>query len=168
MVIGFRAAAILKDGSIAKNIRLYALNMKHVPDRKAWNKNSFNARNDINALDIILDNINLELWIIPGNVSRNLTFQRKETQERLANFNNAVSENLSTRWDKVNAGESWIMWDVALIEAIIHPEFATVEKVLTPPENTQREIMMYTSINAEKMRADFWGSYQSLMKKLSK
>lgn len=162
------AAAILQSPDIAKNIRLYALNMKFNLKKKAWNKNSFNARNDVNGLDVILNNKALELWIIPGNVSRNLTFNRKETQEILAGFNNDVSKNLSTRWDKVNAGKSWIMWDVALIEAIIHPEFARVEKVMTPPENTQREIYMYSSIDADKMRLDFWNSYESLMKKLSK
>lgn len=162
------AAAIIHEPAIAKNIRLYALNMKYNEENKAWNKNSFNARNDVNALDIILNNKDLELWVIPGNVSRNLTFSRKETQEILAGFNNDVSKNLSNRWDKVNAGKSWIMWDVALIEAIIHPEFAVVEKVMTPPENIQREIYMYSSIEVDKMRADFWKSYKLLMKNLSK
>ncbi|MDX1285671.1 MAG: nucleoside hydrolase, partial [Draconibacterium sp.] len=160
------AAAILHEPSIAKNIRLYALNMKYNVENKAWNKNSFNARNDVNGLDVILNNIELELWVIPGNVSSNLKFQRKDTQEKLANFNNAISKNLSDRWDAVNAKTQWIMWDVALIEAIIHPEYASVEKTLTPPENIQREIMMYTSIDAKKMRDDFWQSYDKLMKKL--
>lgn len=161
------AAAILKSPGIAKNIRLYSLIMRYQPENNAWNKNSFNARNDINALDLILDNKDLELWVIPGNVSRNLTFQRSETQAKLATFNNDVSKNLSDRWDAVNAGDSWIMWDVALVEAIIHPEFATMEKVLTPPENVQRKINMYTSINVDKMRDDFWKSYERLMEGLN-
>lgn len=162
------AAAILHAPEIAKNIRLYALNMKYDLQKKAWDKNSFNARNDINALDLILNNKDLELWVIPGNVSRKLTFNRKETQKTLAKYNNSISKNLSSRWDKVNAGDSWIMWDVALIEAIIHPEFAEVEKVLTPPENTQRKINMYTDIDASKMRDDFWLNYELLMQKLLK
>lgn len=160
------AAAILKDKSIAKNIRLYALNMKYNFQNKAWNKNSFNARNDLNALDLVLNNADLELWVIPGNVSGKMVFNRKRTQNRLAQYNNEVSKNLSTRWDKVNAGDSWIMWDVALIESVIHPELATVKKVLTPPENTQREINIYTGIDVNAMKKDFWQSYEKLMKKL--
>jgi inosine-uridine nucleoside N-ribohydrolase len=160
------AAAILQDPSIAKNIRLYALIMKYNEENKAWNKNSFNARNDVNGLDLILNNSDLELWVIPGNVSGKFKFQRKETQEKLAEYNNEVSKNLSTRWDKVNAKHEWIMWDLALIEAIIHPEYAKVEKVSTPPENVQRKINMYTWINTKKMEDDFWQSYEKLMKKL--
>lgn len=162
------AAAILKDKNIAKNIRLYALNMKYDLQNKVWNKNSFNARNDLNALDLILNNTDLELWVMPGNVSGKMVFNRRETQNRLAKYNYEVSKNLSARWDHVNAADTWIMWDVALIEAIIHPEFATVEQVLTPPENTQRKINMYTNIHVDKMKADFWNSYELLMKNLTK
>ncbi|QIA08339.1 nucleoside hydrolase [Draconibacterium halophilum] len=60
------AAAILTEPSIAKNIRLYALTMKYDLEKKVWNKNSFNARNDLNALDIVLNETTLELLIIPG------------------------------------------------------------------------------------------------------
>lgn len=160
------AAAILQDPSIAKNIRLYALNMKYNIENKAWNKNSFNARNDVNGLDLILNNTELELWVIPGNVSGSFKFQRNNTQNRLAKYNNDVSKNLSTRWDKVNAQHEWTMWDLALVEAIIHPEYAKVEKVSTPPENVQRKINMYTWIDTKKMEDDFWQSYKKLMKKL--
>jgi len=60
----------------------------------------------------------------------------------------------------------WTMWDLALVEAIIHPEYAKVKKVLTPPENVQRKINMYTWIYTRKMEDDFWQSYKKLMKKL--
>ncbi|WP_319592393.1 nucleoside hydrolase [uncultured Draconibacterium sp.] len=161
------AAAILTAPSIAKNIRLYALTMKYDLEKKVWNKNSFNARNDLNALDIVLNQTELELFIIPGQVSQKLTFDRADTQKRLARYKNEVSKNLSDRWDKVNAGNSWIMWDLALIEAILHPEFATLEKGLTPPENIQREINIYSKIDANAMRKDFWKAYKKLMKRMN-
>ncbi len=160
------AAAILKDASIAKNVSLYILSMKYDVRTKIWNKSEFNARNDINALDLVLNNPDLELTVIPAEVSGQLMFDRKETQSRLAKYNNGVSKNLSTRWDKVNAGESWKMWDLALVEAIIHPEFATLEKGVPPPENKQREINVYTAINVQKMKDDFWESFEKLMGKL--
>ncbi|MCG6187970.1 nucleoside hydrolase [Maribellus maritimus] len=160
------AAAILAEPDIAKNIHLHILSMKYDPETGVWNKNEFNARNDLNALDIVLDCTDLELSIISGQVSGQLVFERKETQKRLSVYNNKISQNLLTRWDFVNAGERWIMWDLALIESIIHPELAKTEMVLTPPENLQRKVEVYTDIDEKKMEADFWESYQRLMEKL--
>lgn len=150
------AAALLKDPSIAENIRLFALNMKYSEEYDAWDKNSFNARNDVNGLDLILENEDLELYIIPGNVSRRLTFQREETLERLNEWDHPTVEILERRWDEVSAGDSWIMWDLALVEAIIHPEWATFETVAAPPENGGREIYMISDIDEDQMRDEFW------------
>ncbi len=149
------ASAILQDPGLAKNIRLYALTMK-LTESGAWNKNSFNARNDINGLDILLSNGDLEIFVIPGNVSRTLTFRRAETLEKLSEWEHPVSEILADRWDEVSAGESWIMWDLALVEAVIHPEWATIEKMHVPPENGERLINVYTDIDEDNMRSEFW------------
>ena len=157
------AGAILTEPEIAKNIHLYILSMKYDPATGIWNKNEFNARNDLNALDIVLDCTDLELSVISGQVSGQMIFERKKTQARLSEFNNKISQNLSERWEFVNAGERWIMWDLALIESIIHPELAKTEMVLTPPENVQRKVEVYTDIDEEKMEADFWKSYKRLM-----
>ena len=45
-----------------------------------------------------------------------------------------------------------------MIYAITNPELATQTKVMTPDWCTQREIDLYTSIDAPKMRAKFWES----------
>jgi len=150
------AAALLQEPSIAENIRLFSLLMRYDEEYNAWNKNSFNARNDINGLDLILDNEQLELYIIPGNVSRTLTFQREETLERLSEWEHPTVDILERRWDEVSAGDSWIMWDLALVEAIIHPEWATFESVAAPPENGSREIYMISDIDEDQMRNEFW------------
>ena len=153
------AAAILTDSTIARNIRLYALNMKLDLEKKAWNKNSFNARNDTNGLDVLLNCRDLELYLMPGNVSKSLVFDRKKSLAKLADEDNATSRILAQRWDEVGSQTTHIMWDVALIEALLHPEFATLEKISTPPENVERDIMVYTAIEADKMEADFWESF---------
>ena len=48
------------------------------------------------------------------------------------------------------------MWDVAIVEAIIQPEMATLETFMSPPENTPRQIGIYTAIDTNAMHADFW------------
>ncbi|MEM8865797.1 MAG: hypothetical protein AAGF31_09675 [Planctomycetota bacterium] len=51
-----------------------------------------------------------------------------------------------------------IMWDVALIQALIHPEWATVIQAPTPPENTPRKVTLYREIDADAMRDDYWNT----------
>lgn len=48
------------------------------------------------------------------------------------------------------------MWDLALIEAMLRPDLATEVEVMTPPENTQRKVWMYDSIDTKGMRKDYW------------
>lgn len=158
------AAAILLDPGIIPNIRLLALTMKYDTEKKAWNKNSFNARNDHNGLDVILDQEDLELWVIPGNVSRQMVFERKPTLKKLSKNKTQLDKLLARRWDEVSAKDTWIMWDLALIEALIYPDMAEVTEMMTPPENTQRKIKVYTGIDVERMKEDFWKSYFSLIK----
>ena len=160
------AAAILTDSTIAPNIRLYTLNMKMDMDQRVWNKNSFNARNDTNGLDVLLNCRELEMYIMPGNVARPLVFDRKTSEQKLipsggADSTSAVNNILAQRWEETGRGahSEHIMWDVALIEAIIHPELATLEELPTPPENVDRTLKVYTDIEAERMRADFWESF---------
>ena len=160
------AAAILTNKSIAKNIKLYILAMKYDHDKKVWNKNEFNARNDLNGLDVVLDCTDLELLVMNTTTAGKLVFEREDTKTRISNYNNDVGRNLLDQWAFRKTSKTWVMWDVALVEAIIHPEFATIEKGTTPPENVQREIKIYTNIDTEKMKTDFWESYDRVMKRI--
>ncbi|MCF8227258.1 MAG: nucleoside hydrolase [Bacteroidales bacterium] len=154
------AAAILHAPEIANKLRVFILNMKYDVTTGAWNKNSFNARNDINGLDVLLDNKALELIVMPGNVARELTFTREDTRKRLSDCPGKLSDILWERWDHVRAGDTWIMWDLALVQAILNPEYATIIYGPSPPENTGGKIGIYTDIDADKMRKDFWRTYQ--------
>ncbi|MDZ7721274.1 MAG: nucleoside hydrolase [candidate division KSB1 bacterium] len=156
------AAAVLRDSSIVPSIRLYALTMKYDVERHVWNKNSFNANNDRNGLDVVLNTRGLELVIMPGNVSRELVFERERTLKKLGLIDVSVTEIFKRRWDEVSAGESWIMWDLALIEAVLHPELAVLETRTTPPENTPRPVSVYLDIDETKMKQSFWRTLKTL------
>jgi hypothetical protein len=54
------------------------------------------------------------------------------------------------------------MWDLALVEALIRPELAHEIQVKTPPENTQRKVWMYDSIQPQAMRDDYWKAATSV------
>jgi len=53
------------------------------------------------------------------------------------------------------AKASWVMGDIALIEAIARPDLAKAATVNAPPENLQRPISVWVEIDAAGMREDF-------------
>ena len=150
------ASAVTTAPDIAPNIRCYLLGMRYDFSKAAWDKSEFNARNGINGLNELLNNEQIELVVMPANVAQQLQFEREKSLNKLADSNSKSAPILARRWDEVNAENSWIMWDLALVEAIIQPKLATLTKRLTPPENTTRFIQVYQKIDAEKMEAAFW------------
>jgi len=54
---------------------------------------------------------------------------------------------------------------LALVQAIARPELATEAEVMPPPENKQRKIFAYTSVNAAAMNADWWELVSKLQRK---
>jgi inosine-uridine nucleoside N-ribohydrolase len=150
------ASAILMDSSIIPKLDCYIMGLKYDPFKRAWNKNEFNARNDLDAMDIILNAKDLDLTVMTATVAGELKFQKKETFEKLrdkGNIWNWLLQNWENNWPE---NQEWIMQDVALIEAILHPKFATLKEIYTPPENTRRKIRIYTKIKTEAMIKDYW------------
>ncbi|MFK7932735.1 MAG: nucleoside hydrolase [Saprospiraceae bacterium] len=150
------ATAVITAPEIASNIRVHLLGMRYDFTKAAWDKSEFNARNGINGLNELLNNKQVEMIVMPSNIAQSLQFQRKKSQTNLAESNSKAAPILSRRWDEVNAEESWIMWDLALMEAMINPQFAKLTKRLTPPENTTRFIQVYRDIDTAAIEAAFW------------
>ena len=140
------ASALLQAPDIAGIIRVYALGMQYNIATGAWDKNEFNARNDLNALDQVLSNEQVELFVMPASTAAALTLAQETTAAELDRYRHPVTQLLKNRWDDVHAGKEWIMWDLALMEAILHPEWATIKVVSGPPENGGREVSVFTHI----------------------
>jgi len=158
------ASAIALDSSIAKHIECYLLGAKYNYQKKYWDKSEFNIRNDLNAFDYLLNNPNVALIIMPISTAQPFRFERDALYAVLTN-KNPVLNHLKQRWEETNP-ESTIrtLWDVALVLAYQKPKFVTVKKVLTPPENTQRLVKVYTEIDESKMKQYYWNSLKSLKK----
>ena len=150
------AAAIIRAPDIAGRLDLWWLGTKYDVGTHVWNKNSFNARNDINALDYLLNREDVALTIMPGMVAQQLMFQRETSLACLAASDLPVAEPLATRWDFVSAGREWTMWDLALTLAVTHPDWATIETRAAPPENTRETVRVVTGIDAPAMERHFW------------
>ena len=150
------ASAILLDSSIIEKLDCYISGLKYDPFRKAWNKNEFNTRNDLDAMDLILNIKSLEITVLPVTVSEKLIFQKSEMVEQMTNKANIWDYLLKYLETDSTGMQHLVMNDVALIEAIVHPKYATIREFYGPPENTRRKIRVYTNIKAESMIKDFW------------
>jgi hypothetical protein len=64
----------------------------------------------------------------------------------------------STQWQHHHSpdAEERIIWDLAMVQALMNPAWATERKVKTPPENRPRQIWVYTDIDEASMVADWW------------
>ena len=150
------ASALALAPDIKDRIRAYVLGFQYDADREIWNKDEFNIRRDLNAANYLLNLEGLELHIMPTSTAGQYRWPRDSTFARLERAG-PIGEYLKQRWiDHGPQAEAWTMWDVALLQAFLHPEWASEIKVTTPPENVQREVWIYTDIDEATMGDDYW------------
>ena len=157
------ASAILQDPSIIPNITVSYIGFWHDVAQNVFDKKEFNSGNDTLAVEVLLNAKGLDFDVMTATTCQHLVFDRAEVEQRLRHTGE-LGEYLLQRWDTYERWwtkedpekKKWIMWDVAIIEALAHPELAVKEAFLTPPENTSRSIEAYTSIEVPEMIDDFW------------
>jgi inosine-uridine nucleoside N-ribohydrolase len=159
------AAAILKDSTIASEIRLYCLLMQYDVKGKIWNKNEFNARSDLDALDILLDNQDLEIYFLPSNISRTIELTKRETDNYLTRRTSIETYLKDYSEDLFQQDEEIIAPSLALVEIILNPDFVKKEQVLPPPENKKHFVYVYSKVNSEMIKADFWAATLKFFRK---
>lgn len=161
------ASAILLDPSIVPKIQVHYLGFWHTPSTNLYNKKEFNSGNDTLAVNFLLDHPSLDLSVMTATTSQHLVFEKKVVDEILKG-RGGIHDYLVNRWESYDRWwteedpekAKWIMWDVAIIEALAHPEWTTIQTFLTPPDNTQRNIKIHTAIDINEMEADFWQHLQ--------
>lgn len=163
------ASAILEDPSIIPKLKVHYLGFWHNVETNMYDKKEFNSGNDPKAVEILLNTEGLDFTIMTATTSQHLVFTKAEVDANLKN-RGGVYDYLINRWETYERWwtkedpekSSWIMWDVAIIEALARPEFSKTETFLTPKENAQRLINIHTKIDVENMKTDFWQSLNKL------
>lgn len=149
------ASAVKIAPDIIPKIEAYLLGFRYDLKRDVWDKNEFNIRRDLNAANYLLNLEGLSLHVMPVTVAIDLRFDRDTAfaeQEKMG----ALGDYLTARWNEHCPDHtSRIMWDLALVIAILKPELATKKLVQTPPENFGRQIHLYDSIDVAGMLADY-------------
>ena len=152
------ASAIAIEPNIAKKMRLFCMGGKYNAKEKAWNKDEFNVRGDLNAINYLFNNRDVEWYIMPVETCIVLTFDREDTYSRL-DSKYPIENLLKQRWIESNPDDKTrIIWDLAAVEAYLSPNLAKVKSVKTPPENHQHKVNVYTKIDREAMFDKFWNT----------
>ena len=152
------ASALILAPDIVPRIAAYIMGFRYDPKTGIWNKSEFNVRRDLNAADHLMNLEGLELHIMTATTSAIYRYPREETFHRQEEMGE-LGQLLTDRWREHSPhAEAWTMWDLALVQAMIHPELATEVQVHTPPENTERKVWVYDSINKEAMTRDYWNT----------
>lgn len=163
------AAAILQDPSIVPKISVHYIGFWHDTAKNSYDKVEFNTGNDPIATNILLNTKGLDFNVMTATTSQHLVFKKTDVDAYLRG-KGGISDYLVDRWETYERWwtkedpekKSWIMWDVAIIEALVDPTWSTKKEFLTPKENTRRLIGIHTAIAVEKMTLDFWESLKSL------
>lgn len=149
------ATAILIDSTIVPKLRVYASVLQYDIETKVWNKNEFNARNDLDALDLILNTKDLEVHIMPLSASRVFSLDESETIDLIKNRGPQWNFLVDKLEDRSTRNKEPSNWSVALIEAILKPDDIKEDLTNTPPENLRRQVYVYTWVNKEFMKIDY-------------
>ena len=159
------ASAIKLAPDIVPRIAVYLMGAHYFADRHVWNKDEFNVRNDLNAFNFLLNAPGLELHVMPANVCGKLVFPQADTLRRLQG-RGGIWDYLAARWLSFSPeSEQWVMWDLALVEALARPDLAQEAQFRTPPENVQRDVFVYTDIDAAAMQNDWWRVAEAVQKR---
>lgn len=150
------ASAVYIDPSIAPKIALYWLGTSYDFEEGILKKNDFNCVMDVQALEVMLMS-DVEMHIIPVNIAAAMTFDYPET-ERQFKGKHGLTDFLLQRWfNHLDGSRSRrTIWDLALIQAMIHPEWADEVKITTSKDNGNKELWYYKNIDADRFREEFF------------
>ncbi|MEM6802802.1 MAG: nucleoside hydrolase [Bacteroidota bacterium] len=158
------ASAVYIEPEIASKIKLYWLGTTYDFEKGILKRQDFNCMMDQQALEVVLMS-EVEMHVIPINVAVEMKFDYAETVERLPKGSN-LSRLLLDRWfQHLDGGrKERVIWDLALIQAIIFPEWAETSIIRTSKDHGERQIHYYSLIEAKNMREEFFEAINSFQK----
>jgi inosine-uridine nucleoside N-ribohydrolase len=151
------ASLIAIDSTVKSKIRLFSMGGRYDVGRKVWSKNEFNVRCDLNAFDFLLNQTGLDWTIIPVETCVPYQFDRAQTYAKLDD-RNATEQLMEKRWRETNPEDKTrILWDLALVQAYLLPKNVAIVEAMTPSDNHQHTVKIYSKIDLKAFYDDFWG-----------
>lgn len=159
------ASAILMDPTITDKISVYWLGSQYNFEEQFLTKSDFNCVMDIQAVSVMFHS-DVEMHIIPTNVASKMTFEFDDVVNKIEHKHH-VCDYLIRRWDQhLDGGRSQrVIWDLAIVQAIIHPSKVEEVQVKTSKENGDRMVYYYKDFDADYFRSEFYKTLLNWTKK---
>ncbi len=153
------ASALLIDPAIAPKMRLYCLGTSYDFEQKFWKKTDFNCLMDPHAINVVMDQENLELHITPVNIAADMNMTRERLNENFKGRDD-LRGFLYDRWmNHMDSGyNSRVIWDLVPFYFLLQPGWMEEVMIETPPENTKRQIFVTKSFESRKLEQDFFNA----------
>lgn len=148
------ASALYIDSTISEKIQIYWLGSTYDFKKGIFTYTDFNSVMDIYALQYLL-HAQVEMHILPLNVARAMKVNYQRLKLKFEPI--PVGRYLIKRWDDHldPLRKERILWDLALVEAFLHPELAQTLVINMSKDNGGRKINFYTMIDNHLMMDDF-------------
>ena len=135
----------------------------HDTTAQVFDLKEFNSGNDTLAVQVLLDTKDLDFDVMTATTCQHLVLEKDDVDSHLKG-KGGISDYLVDRWDSYTRWwtqedpekKKWIMWDLAIIEAIVHPEWATKKEYKAPSDTPGRVIEAYVDIDVPAMKENFW------------
>ncbi len=165
------ASAILIEPKIIPKLSVNYLGFWYNVETNTWNKREFNTNNDPNAVNALINTPNLDFRVMTATTSQHLVFE-KPVMDKLLKGRGGIGDYLIDRWESYDRfwqatdkeKTKWVMWDVAILEALAYPELIEEKEVMTPHDNLARPIKVYTKIDVPAMKANFENALDTFLK----
>lgn len=160
------ASALWIDPSIAPKIKLYWLGSSIDFDTGVITTIDFNAMMDMQAVHLVYHS-NVELHVLPKEVSIKMAFDYAETRKRFQG-KHPLTDFLVQRWFNHLDGGRYHrhIWDLALVGAMVNPQWAEEVLVRTSAEYGARDVWYFRDIDATAVKAEFFDSVLAYLRAL--
>ncbi len=149
------ASAVYIDPSIEEKIVLYWLGTNYDFENGVMSTTDFNSIMDTQALHFLLKS-SVEMHIMPHSLAIGMDFTYQEIEDQFRG-KHPLGDFLVDRWYDHQDGlrkMRWL-WDLALIEAMVNPQWASETKITTSRDFGNREVWYYNEMDAGKMKEEF-------------
>ncbi|MEM9324957.1 MAG: nucleoside hydrolase [Bacteroidota bacterium] len=157
------ASAVYIEPDIEDKIKLYWLGTNYDFEQGVMGTTDFNCIMDTQALHHLLKST-VEMHIMPHSLALGMDFTFAEVAEQFRG-KHPLGDFLVERWHNHVDGlrkMRWI-WDLAIVSAAINPQWATETTITTSKDFGNREVFYYNSIEASKMKAEFYETLLTFM-----
>jgi len=157
------ASAVFIDPTISSKIKLYWLGSTYDFEKKVSKRTDFNCMMDPQAIELLLSS-EVEMHILPVSEVNQMQSKFSDAKKHLAG-KHPLGDYLVQHWfDHDDGGrEVRILWDIALIEAMVHPEWVTEVKV----DNFEnKNVFLYKDIDKENFLNDCFTRIVAHLEKL--